>query len=353
MNPDAGVRSKWLKRARHAGGRIVRLNVPWSSVAPTQPAHPGNPSDPSYEFGSLDAAVKSARAKGLTVLMTVFSAPSWAEGKHRPGSAEPGTWRPKSGPFGDFGRALAKRYSGHFGGLPHVKYFEAWNEANLSAYLAPQYNGKKLVSASIYRKMLNAFYRGVHSAAHGDKVVSGGLAPYGEPPGGDRTRPLTFLRKLLCLKGSTNNLHARRCPAKAHLDIAGDHPIDTSGGPHTSAVNPNDVATPDFKNLRKTVRAAERHHTVKPGGRRPLWATEIWWETNPPDPRFGVTPKKQARYLGGALRILKRQGASVVINLQIRDSNTPPDGDGTTATGLYFKSGKPKPSLKAWRANSH
>ena len=229
----------------------------------------------------------------------------------------------------------------------------AWIEPNLSAYLTPQYRGKRLVSAVAYRKMLNAFYRGVHAAAPGDKVVSGGLAPYGEPPGGDRTRPLTFLRKLLCLKGSTGNLHARKCPAKAHLDLAGDHPIDTSGGPHTSAVNPNDVATPDFKNLRKTVRAAERHHTVKPGGRRPLWATEIWWETNPPDPRFGVTPKKQARYLGGALRILKRQGASVVINFLIRDADTPANGDGTTATGLYFKSGKAKPSLKAWRANSH
>ncbi len=353
QNPKASVRSKWLRRARHAGSKLVRLNVYWSQIAPSKPAKPRSPSDPAYGFSGLDAAVKSAKSHHMKVLMTVLDAPSWAEGKHRPGSVDPGTWRPKAGAFGDFGHALAKRYSGHFDGLPSVHFYEAWNEPNLSAYLTPQYRGKKLTSATIYRKMLNAFYAGVHSATGKDRVVSGGLAPYGEPPGHARTRPLIFLRKLTCLKGSTHNLHRARCKTKARMDIVGDHPIDTSGGPHRSATNPNDVATPDFKNLRKTVRAAERFHTLRPGGRRPLWATEIWWETNPPDHRFGVKPKKQARFLGTALKILARQGARVVVNLQIRDSKTPANGDGTTGTGLYFKSGKPKPSLRTWRAHSH
>jgi hypothetical protein len=353
QDPSAAVRNHWLKRAHNAGSKLVRLNVLWAQVAPSKPASPRSPGDPAYQFGGLDAAVKSAKRHHMKVLMTVLDAPVWAEGPHRPGSADPGTWRPKAKAFGAFGHALAKRYSGHSHGLPAVRFYEAWNEPNLSAYLTPQYRGKKLTSAPIYRKMLNAFYKGVHSASGKDRVVSGGLAPYGEPPGHDRTRPLTFLRKLLCLKGRTGNLHARRCRVKAHIDIVGDHPIDTSGGPHTSAINPNDVATPDFKNVRQTVRAAERHHSIKPGGRRPLWATEIWWETNPPDHHFGVKPRKQARYLGTALKILKRQGASVVINLQIRDSATPANGDGTTATGVYFRSGKPKPSLRAWRAHSH
>ena len=354
QNPKASVRAHWLNKARAAHSKVVRLNVPWSSVAPTEPADPRDPNDPAYQFGTLDAAVRSARSKGMTVMLTVYQAPTWAEGRNRPGSADAGSWRPKSGPYGALGHALAKRYSGHFapsGGrtLPRVKYYEAWNEPNLSHYLAPQYRGRHLTGASIYRKLLDAFYRGVHSSARGDKVISGGLAPYGEAPGHDRTRPLTFLRSLFCLRGRTA-LQPRRCPVKARLDVAGDHPIDTAGGPRTSAINPNDVATPDFKNFAKTVRAAERHHTIRPGGKRPLWATEIWWETDPPDRAFGVSPRKQARYLGGALRILKRQGASVVINLQIRDAHTPRNGDGVTATGLYFQNNRAKPSLRAWRS---
>ena len=118
------------------------------------------------------------------------------------------------------------------------------------------------MSASIYRKMLNAFYRGVHCGRLWRQGGQHGLGPYtASRLAGIAPAPLTFLRKLLCLKGSTNNLHARKCPVKAHLDIAGDHPIDTRR-PAYERDQPERVATPDFKNCRKTVRAAERHHTV-------------------------------------------------------------------------------------------
>ena len=40
---------------------------------------------------------------------------------------------------------------------------EAWNEANLSAFLTPQIAAGKPVSADHYRLMLNAFYEGVHA----------------------------------------------------------------------------------------------------------------------------------------------------------------------------------------------
>lgn len=353
-NSNPKVRGRWLQATSAASSQIARLNVTWSSLAPSKPSHPGDPADHSYNFGTLDAAVRSAAGHHLTVLLTVYSAPSWAEARHPPSSVSPGTWRPKAGAFGHLGHALAKRYSGHYnpagagGPLPRVRFYEAWNEPNLSAYITPQYRGKHQTSAGIYRKLLNAFYGGVKSAKRGDKVVSGGLAPYGEDPGGDRTRPLIFLRKLLCLHGKTASLHAGKCPDKAHMDIVGDHPIDTSGGPNRSAINPNDVATPDFKNLRKTVRAAESRHVVKPGGHRPLWATEIWWESNPPDHAEGVSTMKQARYLEVAMQLLARQGASAVINLQIRDEARTIN-PGSTATGVFFANGVDKPSFTAWR----
>jgi hypothetical protein len=345
---NAHQRNHWLSKTRAAHSRVVRMNVSWAGTAPHRPAHPRDPSDPAYNFAGLDAAVRSAASHHLRVLLTVLSAPRWAEAGHRPHNAPPGTWKPSPGAFGDFGHALGARYSGHFGGVPRVRYFQAWNEPNLSQYLTPQYKGKKQKSAARFRKMLNAFYAGVHSAQPSDRVLNGGLAPYGDPPGGSRTRPLTFMRRLLCLRNGLGP--AKHCHGKTHVDVFADHPIDTSGGPHRSAVSRNDAATPDFKHVTATLRAAERHHLVKPGGHRPLWATELWWDSDPPDHVQGVPVKVQAHWLEEALHILWNQGASVVINLQIRDAKFDRhNAFANDSTGVFFHSGKPKPSFTAWR----
>src|SRR3712207_8107630 len=51
------------------------------------------------------------------------------------------------------------------------------------------------------RRMLNSFYEGVHAVHADNRVIAPALAPYGDPPGGSRMRPLVFLRELFCLKG--------------------------------------------------------------------------------------------------------------------------------------------------------
>ena len=194
-------------------------------------------------------------------------------------------------------------------------------------------------------------------------MISAGMAPYGDPPGGLRTRPLAFLRQLFCLK---KNLKARNCPDKASFDIAGAHPITIGGGPTQHAINRDDAATADFPKIRATLRAAERHHTVKPRGKgRPLWATEIWWETNPPDNGPGaVSLAKQAKFLQQAIVRLFDQGAKVVINFPIVDrpgnvacrvSDSSLGGDPSlggcrfdSQAGLFFLDGTAKPSLTAF-----
>jgi hypothetical protein len=349
VSPDASVRQHWLDRTVAARAGLVRLNVSWRAVVGgSRPANPRDPLSPSYDFSGLDPAVRDASQRGLHVLLTVTYAPDWAEGSNRHGA--PGTWKPQASDYGDFAYAVAKRYSGSIAGLPRVRYFQAWNEPNLSVYLTPQFKGKHLRSPDLYRGLLNSFYGAVHAVHEDNVVVTAGTAPYGDPPGrGDRTRPLTFWRKVLCLRG-VRKLAPTDCPTKAHADVLAHHPIDTSGGPHRSAINPNDAATPDFRFVRRTLRAAERHHTILPEGHRPLWATELWWESDPPDPSQGVPLGRQACWLEEALHILWRQGAQVVINLQIRDSKlTRQNRYGQTATGIFFHSGKPKPSFRAWR----
>ena len=117
---------------------MVRQHVFWSSVAATKPTDPRNPADSAYNWGTLDGTVTAALDRGLRVLLTITAAPDWAEGDYRPGSVNPGSWKPSPAAFGDFAHAVAERYSGDFLGLPRVKDYQDWNEPNLSGHLAPQ-----------------------------------------------------------------------------------------------------------------------------------------------------------------------------------------------------------------------
>lgn len=357
ISADAAVRSHWFDEADRARARVIRLEVKWRNIELRVARNPTDPADPAYDWGALDGAVRDARARGLDPLLTVYRAPEWHLGPNPPAGRSPGTWKPDPVAYGNFAKALATRYSGQYGGLPAVHKFEAWNEPNIPLFLSPQYEGGKPFAAGWYRQLLNSFRAGVTAVGKKNKVLSAGMAPYGDPPGGLRTRPLVFLRQLFCLKKS---LKARKCPDKASFDIAGAHPITIGGGPTQHAINRDDAATADFPKIRATLRAAERHHTVKPRGKgRPLWATEMWWETNPPDPGPGaVSPAKQAKFIEQAILQLFDQGAKVVINFPIVDRPgalacrvSDPSLGGCrfdTQAGLFFQDGRAKPSLTAF-----
>jgi hypothetical protein len=106
---------------------------------------------------------------------------------------------------------------------------------------------------------------------------------------------------------------------------------------------------PDFGRLRRVLRAAERTGHIEPRGNHPMWATEFWWLTDPPSPH-GVSPPKQARWIEEAFYLLWKQGVSMAINVQIRDDRyNPHDTLGTLQSGLFFLTGKPKPSAQSFR----
>jgi predicted DNA-binding WGR domain protein len=76
---DAGFR-----RVRQAGATFVRVMVNWGQVAPggqTKPAafDARNPADPLYRWAELDRQIRAATRKGLTPLVYVQAAPSWAQ----------------------------------------------------------------------------------------------------------------------------------------------------------------------------------------------------------------------------------------------------------------------------------
>jgi hypothetical protein len=353
---DEAEMAPWLDRAAEAGGSILRINVRWALVAPAvAPAGfvPSDPAAPGYRWRDLDAAVRAAARHRMRVMLTVYRAPAWAEAPGRPSGVSAGAWRPRAGAFGAFAQALARRYDGSFpdplrpgAALPRVSLFEAWNEPNLDVYLAPQWTGRRPLGPGLYRDLLDRFYAGVKRAQPRARVIAGALAPFGETPGGHRTRPLEFLRGLLCLRGS--RLKPVRCPRPARFDVLSDHPIAV-GSPTESAASPLDVTTPDIWRLTRVLRAAERRRLVRPAGRRrPLWVTEFWYDSSPPDP-LGVPLARQARWYEQDLYQFWRQGARVAVALQLRDL---PPGKGyrfTSQSGVYFLDGAPKPSRTAFR----
>jgi hypothetical protein len=339
QSPTSSERDLWLDRTAKANSDVVRIDVVWRRVVGSaRPANPRDPADPAYDFSRIDGGVRAAEQRGLEVLFTLYGAPDWAEGPNRPDGLNPGVWRPDPGEYGAFASALARRYSGSFTPatglqpLPHVRYFEAWNEPNLDFFLAPQWVGDRAEGPAIYRGLLNSFYDAVKEIDPGNVVVSGGTTSFGDPPGGDRSRPVSFLRELFCLEGE--ELQPRPGCAQVKMDALAHHPISTQNPPTYSAISPDDAAMTDFDRLTRVLRAAESAGVVRPGGKRPVWATEFWWHD-------AVPLATQARYVEQALYVLWKQRVEVAIHYFISDSDP--------YQGLFFSDGREKPAFQAFR----
>ncbi len=354
ISDDAAARELWFERAAQTGASVARVNVHWSAVAPASPPAGFDAADPAsrgYLWAQTDAAVRGAVAHGQRVMLTVYSAPAWAEAPGRPRGDQAGTWKPQPEALAAFAHALAVRYGGGFpdplhpgAALSAVRLFEVWNEPNLDDYLSPQWRGRRSVGPGLYRGLLNAFYAAVKEVQPGARVIAGSLAPFGDEPGGNRTRPVVFLRRLLCLKGS--RLARSKCPERAHFDILSDHPI-AIGPPQQSTLSPLDVTTPDIGRLTDVVSAAVRHRTVVPPRHKPLWVTEFWYDSSPPDPR-GVPVATQARWYEQDLYLFWRQGARVALALQIRDDPPEAGYPFSSQAGAFLLDGAAKPSRTAF-----
>ena len=351
---NTSAREEALDRAVAAGGEIVRLHIDWSRVASQPPTNPANPADPAYRFADVDSSVRAASGRGLEVVLEVSRTPSWAEGIGRPADAPAGTWRPDAAAYGQFARAVATRYGGGYSPalgqppLPRVSRYQTWNEPNLATYLTPQGDDARSDAARIYRDLLTAFYHGVKGADPANVVITAGTAPYGgnTQSGRPRTHPVTFLRELLCLNGAS--LADAGCSGPVPFDVLAHHPIN-AGDPFDHAANPNDATTPDIDRIRGVLSEAEQRGRVLPG-KHPVWVTEFWWESDPPDSTYGVREKVHARYIAEALYLFWKQRVSLVLGLQLTDSPIDQAAPGDSfQTGLWFADGRAKRALTAFR----
>jgi hypothetical protein len=360
-----------LQHTVDARASLVRYSVTWAEIEPQRPPDRATARDPGwlgYRWDHVDAIVRDIAAAGLRPVPTFLVAPRWAEGPNRPrisARAPRGTWRPSPEAFGDFIYAMARRYSGQYpdpqrpgATLPRIRYWQSWNEPDLSTFLSPQWRrhgrGYLPVSPLVYKRLLNSFYNAVKAVDPSNFVVSGGTAPYGDyPAGGPRIPPAAFTRALLCVTGRRHPRPLKRCsggPAK--FDALAQHPY-AFGSPGRHAINPDDIVTPDFDKLTRPLHVAQRAGYVLPAGHKQLWATELSYDSDPPDPH-ALPLQQHARWLEGALYVLWRQGVSVAAWYQLRDSPRGPGYRYSSQSGIYFAGAtvaqdRPKPAFTAFR----
>jgi hypothetical protein len=325
-----------MQTTANAGGTWVRLYVYWRAVAPKQTNAPSltdqrDPTFYNWGAGGLDASVAEAKTAGLNVMLTLRSAPRYAQRGHHDSA---GTWNPDPRMFKAFAKAAALHFKGD------VHHWGIWNEPNSRQFLKPQYRNGKLVSPTMYKKLLKAGAAAIYSVEPKNRVVAGETSPFGhDPPYGHNPSPLTFLRKLLCMSGRSSP-KPTSCNPKLKADLWTTHPY-TSGSPWRHAYDKNDVSfgdVPAWKRLvSKAVKAGHlRNHN---GGKNVrYWLDEFSWDTKPPDPD-AVPVKLHARWTAEALYRAWKFGVRALFWGQLRDY---PLSKAPYQSGLYYCDTTPK-----------
>jgi hypothetical protein len=324
---------------QHLNVETLRVNLDWYRVAPFQPTEPANPASLAYDWDVYDRTALYAQQFGIRLVFSIFGTPAWANG------GRDATHAPSKMTYlRAFALAAARRYSGSYVRedgvtLPKVDQWMAWNEPNQPTFLKPQWvkgpDGEYVPQAArIYARMCNAVVSGVHAAGREKRiketVACGVTSPRGNNIGrGARasTSPLVFLRAMK--------------EAGAEFDVYAHHPYAGSRleTPTTPPLARTAVALGNIDSL-----FAELDRLY--GRKIRVWITEYGYQTNPPDPLFGVSWRKQAEYLKEAYAIaLKHPRIEMMLWFLLRDDS---DVDGWQS-GFFTAGGEKKPAYNAFR----
>jgi hypothetical protein len=342
--------NRGLAVMRRAGMSTVAVSVSWRRTAPQRRPSRWNPSDPNdshYRWSKADAQITRIAKAGFRPVVIVSDAPTWA--RLSPGSS---VSPPKTADFGAFMHALAARYSGSRGRLPRVRYWQIWNEPNISLFFAPQFDArtKKFTSPDVYRDMVNAAAASIHSVHSDNVAIAGSLAPFRDiTPGVQKLDsdwgPLSFMRSLLCVDAQGRST----CSDKVTFDVWATHPY-TSGGPTHHAQLPNDVSLGDLPKMRATLGAAIKAGHIRSKGTPQFWANEFSWDSNPPD---ACSPPMSLleRWIPEAFYRMWANGIDSISWFKLMDD---PMRTSFYQSGLVFHApsfarARPKPYLEAFR----
>jgi hypothetical protein len=220
-----------------------------------------------------------------------------------------------------------------------VKEWLAWNEPNNPIFLTPQYKktskGWIIQSAAAYAGICNAIYAGVHGTlVSGERVACGGTAPRGNNnPSSSRpsVSPLAFLRAVKKARLKTFDAWAHHPYYAGPTDQPTTKPVTAKGAPATAVT---------LGNLGDLVKLVTQLY-----GNKRIWITEYGYQTNPPDPLFGVSYARQALYLKEAFSIARKNPRiDMMLWFLLRDE---PMLSGWQS-GLITTTGRHKPAFNAF-----
>ncbi len=363
---------------RYLGVDTVRVSVFWKLVAPASDSTARPSFDatdpaayPASNWARYDQVVALAQQRGIQVDFNISPpVPAWAGGSTG-NSNFTGHYRPSAREFGQFVRALGRRYSGSYladgAPVPRVSFWSLWNEPNGIHFLAPSWDriGSRSFegSSKIYRSLADAGYGGLSETGHGsDTILIGETAPKGlEGIGAGRSlRPLRFLRALYCVDSGLKPLRGTAarvegCPTRnqaaafpaAHPALFratgwGHHPYQLLLAP-TVRSQPDSVSTADIPRLTGTL---DRVFSAYRQRRRiPIYFDEYGYETNPPA-AFGVSLSQQAAYINQAEYMAYRNPrVRTFSQFLLRDY----EANDLFQSGLVNADGTGKPALNAYR----
>jgi hypothetical protein len=308
------MRDRTLDDMSVLGADTVRIMVLWRDAPGVWPA--------------LEAAVDGAQARGLEVLLTLSGPGPAAVSGCRP---RDGLCRPDPEAYGRFVAEAGARF-------PTVRRWSLWNEPNVPTWLRPQSVVRRgrvvLTSPTLYRALAREGAAALARTGHAkDTILVGETAPVHDgrtgPAARRPTAPLRFARAVLAggpVPGT----------GWAHHAYTGGGVRDPAIRGPAALLGPTEIGALE--------RALDRHAATRGFG---VWLTEAGFQTNPPDPYFGVGPATQAAWMNetdwllhGDRRI--RSVAQYLVTDEQRQSSF--------QSGVRYADGRPKPSFAAYRA---
>jgi Cellulase (glycosyl hydrolase family 5)/Bacterial Ig domain len=307
INETLGHTKPLPRTAGELGADWVRLWALWQDMEPSPGAYNQD------LISAMNGRIAALKERGVKVLVVVHRAPAWASGRAGAPPANPVA-------FGRFMGQIAQR-------APGADAWELWNEPDSAQFWgAPP-------DPAAYAAHLRAAYPAIKAVQPSDVVVTGGMV------GND----MEFLAALYA-NGAQGSFDA----VGVHTDTA-----CLTSGP--------DAYYRDERGRvgRYTFSAYREVHAVMTDngdGAKPVWMTELGWNTQrgrcnvgvkAGTKRLGVSPRRQARFLGAAYRCVAADpflGVAIWFGLQDIKATRHARG-----FGLYRRSGKAKPAARAFR----
>jgi hypothetical protein len=298
--------AKRIQILQRLGVDVVRLTLRWDTVATSVPDDPRNPDDPAYDWSLYDSMLGRLRAAHISVLMSLWGTPPWANEEQGPNYL-PGN----ASALASFAYAASTRY-------PWITRWTVWNEPNVRLFLIP--NSPRLYVT----RLLNPTYRALKSANPRNLVAGGVTSPRKTPTG---VSPMAWIRGMRA--------------ARARLDAYAQNPYPIRPGETPSSGGCWRCTEITMATLPKLITEVKRRF----GAGTRIWLTEYGYNSKPPSKWLGVPNSLQARYVGeAALRAYLASRVDMLIHFLVRDE---PNARRWTS-GFYTSRGRVKPSFNAF-----